>query len=44
MNKELLKIATRDNLLEIVREVSRRMLEVKQHLIDPYEITFSNKK
>lgn len=43
MNKELSKIATRDNLLEIMREVSRRMLEVKQHLIDPYEITFSNK-
>ncbi len=43
MDQKLLKIATRDNLLEIMREVSRRMLEVKQHLIDPYEITFSNK-
>ncbi|HPD81885.1 MAG TPA: hypothetical protein PK357_02185 [Candidatus Pacearchaeota archaeon] len=43
MDKELQKIATRDNLLEIMREVSRRMLEVKQHLIDSYDITFSNK-
>ncbi len=43
MQKEVVAIATRDNLLEIVREVSRRMLEVKQHLIDPYEICFSNK-
>jgi hypothetical protein len=43
MDKRLIEIATRDNLIEIMREVSRRMLEVKQHLIDPYEITFSNK-
>jgi len=43
MDKKLSKIATRENLLEIMREVSRRMLEVKKYLIDPYEITFSNK-
>ena len=43
MDKEVLKIATRNNLLEITREVSRRMLEVKKHLMDPYEVCFSNK-
>lgn len=43
MDKEVLKIATRDNLLEIMKEVSRRMLEVKKHLMDPYEVCFSNK-
>lgn len=43
MDKELSKIATRENLLEIMKEVSRRMLEVKKHLMDPYEVCFSNK-
>ncbi len=43
MDKELLKIATRQNLLEIMEEVSRRMLEVKKYLMEPYEVCFSNK-
>lgn len=43
MEEEILKIATRENLLEIMREVSRRMLEMKKHLIEPYEVCFSNK-
>ena len=38
-----MKVATRNNLLLIMERVSQRMLEVKRHLIDPYEITFSNK-
>jgi hypothetical protein len=43
MDKELSRIATRQNLLEIMKEVSRRMLEVKKHLMDPYDVCFSNK-
>lgn len=43
MDKKVLKIATRQTLLEITKEVSRRMKEVKKHLIDPYEVCFSNK-
>lgn len=43
MDKKFSKIATRENLLEIMREVSRRMLEVKKHVIEPYEVCFSNK-
>lgn len=43
MDKEILKIATRENLLEIMKEVSRRMLEVKKYLMDPYDVCFSNK-
>ena len=43
MDERLKPIATRAHLLEIMREVSRRMLEVKWHLIDRYEVTFSNK-
>jgi len=43
MDKKLKQIATRQNLLKIIKEVSRRMLEVKKHLIDPYDVCFSNK-
>jgi len=43
MDKRLKEIVTRDNLLEIMKEVSRRMLEVKKFLMDPYEVCFSNK-
>src|SRR3989344_2048440 len=43
MYKNVLKIATRGNLLKIIREVSRRMLEIKKYVIEPYEVCFSNK-
>lgn len=43
MDKEIKQIATRENLLEIMKEVSRRMGEIKKYLIDPYEVCFSNK-
>lgn len=43
MEKEMLDIATRDNLLEITKEVSRRMQAFKHELIDPYDIYLSNK-
>lgn len=43
MEREIVKVATRDNLLLIMREVSRRMGEIKKHLIEPYEVCFSNK-
>jgi len=43
MKNEIAKIATRDNLLVIMKEVSRIMGQVKTRLIDPYDIQFSNK-
>lgn len=43
MQKEVLEIATRENLLEIVKKVSEIMKAVKKELIEPYNIYFSNK-
>lgn len=43
MQKAIVEIATRQNLLEIMKEVSRRMKAVKKNLIEPYGIYFSNK-
>ncbi len=43
MEKEMLEIATRDNLLAITKEVCRRMQAFKYELIVPYDIYLSNK-
>ena len=43
MEQEVVKVATRNLLLAIIKEVSKRMKEIKKHLIDPYEVCFSNK-
>jgi len=43
MHKVIVEIATRDNLLAIVKEVARIMNGVRTQLIEPYEIRFSNK-
>ncbi len=43
MQKEIAEIATRDNLLAIVKEVARIMNGVRTQLIEPYDIRFSNK-
>lgn len=43
MEQELLTIATRENLLAVTKEVSRRMKALKAQLITPYDIYFSNK-
>lgn len=43
MDKRVLDIATRQDVLAIVKEVSRRMKAVKKNLIEPYDIFFSNK-
>ncbi len=42
MDKEVLKIATRENLLEIMKEVKIKMGAVKK-IIDDYGVYFSNK-
>ena len=43
MQKEVVEVATRENLLVILKEVSRKMNAVKVKLIDEYGIYFSNK-
>jgi len=42
MEKEVVEIATRDNLLAIMKEVSKRMGAI-QKIIDDYGVYFSNK-
>ncbi|MBI5804047.1 hypothetical protein HY450_02280 [Candidatus Pacearchaeota archaeon] len=42
MGKEIAKIATRENLLEIMKEVKRKMGSIQQ-IIKEYNIFFSNK-
>ena len=43
MKIRIKEIATRKNMLEIMKEVSRRMSEIKKYVIDPYDVCFSNK-